>query len=133
MIVVLDASVVLDLILNRQPQAAAIAKVLQQAEVLAAPQLLDVEVISVLRRLMEREELSQRRAEQAVTDYLDLPVQRYAQAPLLKRVLALEHPSLSGSDALYLVLAEVLEATLLTGNEVLSSRTDSRAKVQVIG
>lgn len=132
MILVLDASVVIDLILHRQPHFTAIAKALQQAEVLAAPHLLDIEVAQVLRRFVLQDDLTVHRAEQALADYRDLPIHRYPHEPLLLRAFALLH-TVTVYDAIYGVLAEVLDATLLTRDPTLQGVLGTTVQVQLIG
>ncbi len=132
MILVLDASVVIDLILHRQPYYTDIAKALQQSKVLAAPHLLNIEVAQVLRRFVLQGDLTAKRAEQALTDFLDLPIHRYPHEALLLRAFALLH-NLTAYDAMYVVLAEVLEATLLTRDTAMHNVPGVTVDVQLIG
>ncbi len=132
MILVLDASVVIDLILHRQPYYTDIAKALQQAEVLATPHLLDIEVAQVLRRFVLQGDLTIKRAEQALADFRDLPLHRYPHEPLLLRAFSLLH-NLTVYDAMYVVLAEALEATLLTRDSAMHAVPGITVDVQLIG
>lgn len=130
MILVLDASVVVDLLLA-QPQAGAIAGALAAAPVLAAPHLLDAEVAQVLRRFILKELLEPDRAEAALDDLAALPITRYPHGPLLPRVLELRDNS-TAYDGLHLALAEVLGATLLTRDQALATVPGSSALVRVV-
>jgi predicted nucleic acid-binding protein len=132
MILILDTSVVIDLILHRPPHFTAIAKTLQQAEVLAAPHLLDIEVAQVLRRFVLQDDLTVNRAEQALADYRDLPIHRYPHEPLLLRAFNLLH-NLTVYDAVYVVLADALDATLLTRDPTLQGVLGTTVPVQLIG
>ena len=132
MILVLDASVVIDLILHRQPYYTDIAKALKQAEVLAAPHLLDIEVAQVLRRFVLQGDLTVKRAEQALADFIDLPIHRYPHEPLLLQAFVLLH-NLTAYDAIYVVLAEALEATLLTRDTAMHGVPGVTVDVQLIG
>jgi len=85
---------------------------------LHVPALCDVEVIAALRRALLARALTERRAREAVTDYLALPLARHAHEPLLERALALRH-NFSAYDATYVALAEGLRAELLTADDAL--------------
>jgi len=100
-------------------------------ERLAAPDLLRVEVLSVIRRQANRRALSPQRAEEAVADLLDLPITVFPTAPLLRRVWELRG-NLSAYDACYLALAEALEATLLTGDAGLAAAPGVPCRVEVM-
>jgi predicted nucleic acid-binding protein len=114
--IVVDASVVAELLVEL-PRAARIRERLAQAggdeADLAAPHLLDAEVGQVLRRWVLHGQLRAARAEAALDDLADLPIQRHDHRPLLRRAFALRENA-SFYDALYLALAEVLDAALLT-------------------
>ena len=86
---------------------------------LAAPELVDLEVASALRRLVAAKQVTVRRAELALSDLLDLPVRRAAHAPLLRRCWELRR-NVSVYDAAYVALAEALDAVLLTADARLS-------------
>ena len=132
MICVLDASAIIDLLLARQPYCAEIEPLIRNADVLAAPHLLDVEVAQVFRRFMLRGELEHQRAEQAIADLLDLPVRRFPHEPLLTRAFELAN-NLTMYDAIYVVLAEALDATLLTRDNAMNDVPGTNIKVRVVG
>lgn len=113
---VIDASAVADLLLAR-PHAAKVARVVADHEYsLHAPHLLDVEVLSALRRVVKAGDASSARAGAAITAFLDLPVARYQHEALVPRIWQLRD-NFSAYDGAYLALAEALVAdgaTLLT-------------------
>ena len=86
-----------------------------RGEVLAAPELVDLEVVSVLRRQLAAGSLDARRAQLALADLVDLPLQRAPHVALLPRIWELRG-NLSAYDASYVALAERLDATLLTAD-----------------
>lgn len=88
-----------------------------------APHLIDTEVLHVLRRWRARGELSQARADAAVTDLATFPVVHYAHGPLRERVWALRG-KLSAYDATYVALAEALDATFVTNDRRLARACD---------
>jgi predicted nucleic acid-binding protein len=74
--------------------------------------------------------LSDRRAEEALVDYLDLPLTRHGHQGLLMRMLELRD-NFSPYDATYVALAEQLRGELLTsdGRLARSVRTFTRLSV----
>lgn len=83
-------------------------------EDLHAPSLLDIEVVSALRGLTRAGHLSGTRAQDALTDFDDLPVQRWPAADALRRRAFQLRDNPSSYDAAYVALAEALECPLLT-------------------
>ncbi len=104
---------------------------IQNAEILTVPHLLDVEVAQVLRRFVLRGELEHQRARQAIGDLLDLPLKRYPHERLLTRAFQLAN-NLTMYDAIYVVLAEALGATLLTRDKAMNDVPGTRIRVQLI-
>jgi predicted nucleic acid-binding protein len=117
-----------ELLLRREAYERLADLLLAPGEVLHAPHLLDVEVAQVLRRLEQAGPLSTERAEEALSDLRALRIVRYAHQPLLTRAWALRH-NLSAYDALYVALAEGLEAPLVTTDRRLASAPGHDAKV----
>lgn len=75
--IVLDTSVVVDLLLDLPPFSQLIAqRVADAAPELYAPHLLDVETAQVLRRFVLRGDIPAGRASLALTDLISLPIQR---------------------------------------------------------
>ena len=107
------------------------ARVRLRGQVLVAPELVDLEVSSVLRRLSLSGRLPVRRAEAALADLVDLPLQRAPHLPLLPRCWSLRH-SLSVYDASYVALAEALDCVLLTADGKLSRAPGLRCTVDVL-
>jgi len=78
-----------------------------------APHLIDVEVLSAIRRNFQLGRLDQTAASQAVEDLDDWPGQRFDHRGLLERAWELRD-NLRTYDAMYVGLAEALGATLIT-------------------
>lgn len=127
-VIVVDASV-LAVALADDGQDGDIARRRLRGERLAAPELVDLEVASVLRRQLRQGDLDDRRAAQALSDLTDLPLQRASHRPLLERCWELRG-NLTVYDAAYVALAEALETTLLTGDARLSRSTGPRCKIE---
>jgi predicted nucleic acid-binding protein len=98
---------------------------------LAAPELIDLEVSSVLRRLFLRGQLTARRAELALSDLVALPLRRVSHRMLLPRCWSLRE-NLTIYDASYVALAEHLGAVLLTADFRLSRVPGLRCEVEVM-
>lgn len=131
MILVLDASVVVDFLLHREPAYALIKGQIVSADWLAAPYLLDAEVTQVLRRFVLRGELDTLQAEHAIQNLVDLPLERYPHTPFLTRAFELRN-NLTIYDALYVALAEGLKAQLLTGDGGIGATPDTSITITVI-
>lgn len=97
-------------------------------ETLHAPHLLDAELTQVLRRLEQAGTVSTPRAEEALADFRDLRIVRHAHGALLSRVWDLR-ANLSAYDALYIALAEGLEAPIVTTDRRLERAPGHAARV----
>ncbi len=114
--IVLDASVVLDGLLDAATHADIAACLGGAGDPLAAPDLIDLEVLSVLRRWERRGQVGSSRAQQALRDLQVLPIIRYPARALLDRAWKLRH-NLTAYDAQYVALAQALPAKLLTTDD----------------
>ena len=108
--VVVDASVLVDALLIDGAARARLAEVNLQA-----PDLIDAELLSVLRRLVLAERLPEQHALQALAISQRLGLRRHASRQLWPRAWELR-TNLTAYDALYVALAEQLGATLLTAD-----------------
>jgi len=130
-LIVLDASAVLEVLL-RSPTAAVVEeRIFDSEQTLHAPHLIDVEVTQVLRRYAAAGESEPERCRAALDDLADLPMTRYPHDLLLPRAWELRH-NLTIYDAVYVALAEALEASLLTCDQRLERAPGHRAKVEVV-
>ena len=108
---VVDASVAVEYLL-RTPVGESVAELLEDA-VLLTPELMDAEVLSVLRRAVLHGHLEETRALQAVDDLVHWPVERIPHrtlAPLAWQY----HKNLSAYDAFYVATARTHDLPLLT-------------------
>nr|WP_240894875.1 type II toxin-antitoxin system VapC family toxin [Kineococcus siccus] len=102
-----------------------------RGEVLTAPEVIDLEVASVLRRAAIGGRLPGRRADLAMGDLVDLPLRRAAHRPLLRRCWELRHTATS-YDAAYVALAEILNIVLVTADARLSRAPGITCEVEVL-
>lgn len=79
----------------------------------AAPHVIDVEVLNVIRREHLRGKLDSTAAHQAVEDLRDWNGERFSHRPLIERAWDLRD-CVRGWDAFYVALAETLGAALIT-------------------
>jgi predicted nucleic acid-binding protein len=105
-------------------------RLFDRRQTLHAPHVLDVEAAQVIRRHAANREINQERGRAALDDLADLPVRRYAHDFLLQRVWNLRH-NLTAYDAVYIALAEALDAPLLTRDQRLAAAAGRRAGINV--
>ena len=129
--IVVDASVVLEVILGMPGSSLLRRRLLDSAEVVCAPDLLDVEVAQVLRRYVAAGEMSAERGALAIQDLRDLPIERFPDELLIGRIWELRE-SLTAFDAAYVALAEALTATLVTRDGRLARSRGHRAEIEFV-
>ena len=127
---VIDASVLFEVVADT-PEAAAIGVRLLEDSDLHAPHLVDAEVLSVVQRHHRVGRLDTTAATQAVSDLRAWPGRRWAHRELLGRAWDLRH-NITAYDALYVALAESLDATLFTLDQRLSNAPGIRCSVEVL-
>ena len=130
--IVVDASALLELLLQTALGARVEARLFRDDDELHAPHLVDVEVVQGLRRLVRTGEVSSGRADEAIADLTDLDVHRHAHVDLLVRAWKLRD-NISAYDAMYVALAEAIEAPVVTCDGPLGKAPGHRARIEVIG
>lgn len=129
--IVIDASVIIEVLLQTCDGLVIAERLLKPRETLHAPHLIDVEVTQVLRRYVLRGELYEERARQALDVLAVFPLTRYAHEPLLPRMWDL-HANLTAHDAAYVALAEGLRAPLVTRDKRLAVAPGMTSKVELL-
>lgn len=102
-----------------------------RGERLAAPEIMDLEVASVIRRALLAGDLGERRAEFALDDLRALRLRRAGHLRLLPRIWELRH-NLTPYDAAYVALAEALDALLVTADRRLAQAAGPRCTMEQI-
>lgn len=128
---VVDASVIVVALSDDGPDGDA-ARTPLRGEDTAAPELLDLEMASVLRRQVASGAIDAKRADLALADLAALPLQRSPHLPLLWRVWELRD-DLTAYDAAYVALAEAVGAPLLTADRRLARAPGPRCPIEVVG
>jgi predicted nucleic acid-binding protein len=128
-LIVVDASCLYEVVTNTD-RGHAIGQRLLDAD-LVAPHVIDVEVLGTLRRNEALGLLDSTEARQAVEDLQDWPGTRFDHRPFIARAWELRQ-NVRTWDALYVALAEALDAPLLTSDERLSRASGPRCEFRVI-
>lgn len=102
-----------------------------RGEQLVAPELVDLEILSTLRRAVRGGRLDERRWGQALDDLAALPLRRVSHLALLSRVWELRD-NLTAYDAAYVALAEALDALLVTADGAMKKANGIRCEVEVL-
>lgn len=97
----------------------------------AAPDILNSEVLQVVRTHELRGQIDEIRSRTAIQTLLQLPVARYPSLSLLERAWALRH-NFTAYDAMYVALAEALETKLVTADGGLARAAQAHARIPVV-
>ena len=128
--IVVDASVIVPALANDEDEGVR-RRARLSGERLNAPEVVGVEVVSALRKLVAARELDVRRAEAALSDFVEMRLALTPHRPLLPRCWELRH-NLTPYDAAYIALAELRELTLVTADRRLASTPGIRCDVEVL-
>jgi predicted nucleic acid-binding protein len=128
--IVLDASALVELLLGTEPGRTIAARIADPRLGLHAPHLADVEVAQALRRYVREGLLEAPAAAAALAELRALDLERHSHEPLLERVWALRD-NVTAYDAVYVALAEALDAPLLTCDGRLARAPGLRARVEL--
>ncbi len=129
--IVVDASAVIELLLRTPAAKSVETHLFASGRTLHAPYLLDIEVAQVIRKYAAKGEIGDERARAALDDLSNLRMQRYPHDFLLPRVWELRN-NMTAYDAVYVALAEVLSAALLTRDKRLANASGHEARVELI-
>jgi predicted nucleic acid-binding protein len=130
-VIVADASIVLAALLSTAGAGARARERLRHDPDLHVPHLLDVEVTAALRRRVRLGHTAVEVANNVLGDLTALAAIRWDHEPLLRRVWELRE-NVTPYDAVYVVLAEMLDASLVTSDVRLSHAPGLRCTVEVL-
>ena len=111
------------------PLADLVADRISESEV-NVPAHFDAEVLSALGRLHRADKLNETEVQQRVELTAEAPFQRHLLAPLLTGAWALHH-SVRLVDALYIELANLLDATIVTTDSGMATATPNAEYIEI--
>lgn len=129
--IVLDASAAVEWLLVREASAAVADRFRDPDATVHAPSLLGVEVAAALRGLVRSGHVAPERASVALDDLASADISLYDPTPLLARAWEMRD-NLTPYDAVYVALAEVLHAVLVTTDARIARAPGLRAEVDVV-
>lgn len=127
---IVDASCLFEVVADT-PRSDAIGARLAADTEQAAPHVIDVEVMGVIRAQHLRGGLDTTGASQAIADLRDWPGERVGHRWLLERAWQLRD-SVRGWDAFYVALAEAFDATLVTLDARLARAHGPTCRIEVL-
>jgi predicted nucleic acid-binding protein len=130
-LIVVDASVLVNALADDTADGQRARAELRTAGDVAAPDLVDVETVAVLRRRWLAGTLSARRFAAAIEDLEALAIYRYPRLGLMRRAYELR-ANVSAYDAAYVALAETLGCELLTADSRLAKAPGKHCAVRVL-
>lgn len=128
---IVDASVLANALADDGAEGALARRELRTGGALAAPDLVDVESSSVLRKRWLRGALTEDRLDTAVTHLLRLDLERVPTRRLVRRAMELR-ANVSTYDGCYVALAESLACDLLTADARLAAAPGTRCRIRLI-
>lgn len=128
--IVVDASVLVVALADDGPDGDA-ARGRLHAERLNAPELIDLEILSVIRGLERSGQILPRRATLAIRDLAQVPLRRARHTNLTPRCWELR-ANLTPYDASYVALAEALGVPLVTADTRLARAPGVTCTVEVL-
>lgn len=129
--IVVDASVLVNALADDGRDGTAARARLRGDGDLAAPDLVDVETVAVLRKRWTSGDLSRNRFSTAIDDLEDLDLTRHPALPLMRRAFELRD-NVTVYDAVYVALAERLDCVLVTADQRLASAPGISCPVEVL-
>jgi predicted nucleic acid-binding protein len=130
-LIVIDASVLANVIGDDGADGKRARAELRTAQDLAAPDLVDVETVAVLRKRWLAEAVTQRRFASAIGDLENIAIDRYPTLQLMRRAYELRS-TVTSYDAAYVALAEILGCELLTGDARLAKARGPKCPVRLL-
>ena len=129
--IVIDASVLANVIGDDGDDGDLARSEFRSADDVAAPDLVDVVTVAVLRKRWIAGSITARRFASAITDLESIAIVRYPTLPLMRRAYELRD-NVTAYDAAYVALAETLECELLTGDGRLGDAPGPECSIRVL-
>ena len=129
--IVVDASVLANVVGDDETAGRLARARFAAASAVSAPDLVDVETVSVLRRRWLAGDLPDERFRGAVDDLLAVPITRFPVGPLMVRAFELR-ANITAYDACYIALAEALDCPLITADRRLADAPMTACTTEVL-
>lgn len=129
--IVVDASVLANVVGDDGADGRRARNEVRGAGDVAAPDLVDVETVAVLRKRWLSGTLSDRRFSVALDDLEAIDLERYPALLLIRRSYDLR-AKVTAYDAMYVALAEALGCELVTGDRRLTTAPGPRCVIRVL-
>ncbi len=129
--IVIDAGVLANAIADDGDDGNKARAEIRAAGAIAAPDLVDVETVAVLRKRWLSGTIAEGRFKSALQDLRDLDFDRYPALPFMNRAFELR-TNVTPYDATYVALSEVLGWELLTTDARLAKAPGLRCPVRVL-
>lgn len=129
--IVVDASVLVNIVGDDGVDGRLARREVRSAGDVAAPDLVDVETVAVLRRRWLAGTISHRRFAAALDDLEAIDLDRYPALPLMRRAYELRS-NVTAYDATYVALAEILGCELVTADQRLANAPGPRCTVRLL-
>ena len=129
-VIVVDASVLANVVGGDGPDGKRARQEFRASGDVAAPDLVDVETVAVLRRRWLDKTISAVRFGAAIDDLEDLTIERYPTLSLMLR--AYRRDNVTACNATYVALAEALGCQLLTSDQRLSTASGPRCSRRLL-
>jgi predicted nucleic acid-binding protein len=130
-LIVVDASVLANALADDTADGRLARQRLSDGDELVAPDLVDVETVSVLRRRWLAGDVTARRFSAAIEDLANLSLTRFPTLPLMRRAYELR-ANVTAYDAAYVALAEQLDCALVTADARLTTAPGVKCPVDLI-
>lgn len=129
--IIVDASAMIELLLQTDLGARVEARLSRDGDVLHAPALLDVEVLQGMRRMVQQGDLESLRAQEAIEDLALFDLLRHQHTDFIGRAWELRD-NITAYDAVYVALAEALDAPLVTCDRPLAKSPGHAARIELL-
>lgn len=129
--IVLDASAVVEVLLQTPAGSRIERRIYSKDELLHAPHLIDLEVAQVIRRFAAAGTIAPGRGAISLRYLMDMSIIRHSHSMLLERIWHLRE-NLTAYDAAYVALAEALDAPLLTCDRKFARAGNHRARIELV-
>jgi predicted nucleic acid-binding protein len=130
-VIVVDASIAAEILLGRPGDVAGLERLFGTRQDMHAPELFDAEVANVIRGAWLDKDISGQAGEMAISFLRAFPITRHSHEPFLERVWELRQ-NVTAYDAMYVALAELLDAPLITRDRRLARSSGHTARVEFI-